>query len=268
MNGKQQAQIIENTRVGEGLLRMRLRVPEIAAAAVPGQFVNLYVPDGRMILPRPLGIADTEGEEITVYYLVVGAGTEIFSALPAGALVDVLGPNGNGYDLPAAGSRPLLVAGGGGVPPLLFAAKRIKELDAGAYVTAALGFRDEAFLVDELSRHADKVYVISETDPGLSDPPGLTGNVVQLFSVLEMYEKHVEILSRVTGALSCGPFPMMQALSAYCAVKQIPLQVSMEARMGCGYGACVGCSIQTVSGRKKACADGPVFPASEVIWND
>ncbi|MDR1728423.1 MAG: dihydroorotate dehydrogenase electron transfer subunit [Acidobacteriota bacterium] len=275
MKARHEARIVENvpegagTNASDGMVRMTLHAPEVAREARPGQFVNLYPRDGRLLLPRPLGIADADegAGTVTLYYVVVGEGTRALASLAGGDRVELLGPNGNGYDLAAAGRNVLLAGGGTGLPPLLYAAKRLREAGAPATITAAAGFRTTPLLTDRLAQSCDTVFTVTETDRAASvrtsgatsEPLALMGNVIDLLDAVGAPEG-------VTGCLACGPAPMLKALAAWCASRSIPLQVSLEARMGCGYGACVGCTIDTAHGRRKICADGPVFGAGEVTW--
>jgi dihydroorotate dehydrogenase electron transfer subunit len=254
------ARIIENTQTNEGLFRLRLDAPEIAKTAIPGQFVNIYPDESSLLLPRPLGIADADGDEITFYYIVIGAGTKSISKKNAGATLSILGPNGNGYNLNAITGDTILAAGGGGVPPLLFAAKRLREKRAGKIISVA-GFREAPFLLKELEKYSDAVCPISETLTLENGLPAETGNIIDLLNRME-----IGGLSGGLSCLACGPGLMLRALSSWCAVQGIPLQISMEERMGCGFGACVGCSIDTTKGKKKVCSDGPIFNSDEVIW--
>ncbi|MDR3072700.1 MAG: dihydroorotate dehydrogenase electron transfer subunit [Clostridiales Family XIII bacterium] len=271
MKKRERAQILENIKIGGGIQRIRLHAPEIADTAKPGQFVNLYLPQKQFLLPRPFGVADADGQAITLYYMVVGQGTELLSEKKSGHFLDILGPNGNGYDLSAMGEHILLASGGTGIPSLLFAARRLRELiqksDSSAKkITAVTGFRDTAFLVEEISKYCDQTFVISETDGTQSKPLGMTGNILNLFFALEAGSVKASGLDKITGCLSCGPMPMLRAMDQWCGDKGIALQVCLEARMGCGMGACVGCTCETTVGKKKICVDGPVFDAKEVCW--
>jgi dihydroorotate dehydrogenase electron transfer subunit len=260
-------------------------VADILAKAVPGQFVNVYLNRASLLLPRPFGISDvTEGEsgpELVIVYAVVGAGTRELSSYAPGTEVRILGPQGNGYDLGAPRRRTLLVGGGLGIPPLLFAAHRIRDRGAapleGAHVTALLGYRDEPWYSAEMSACCDEVYGISESGAGSekSGAGGMSGTVMDLIERL-VSEGRIDLSD--TSVLSCGPVPMLKAVAEWAKTMGLPAQVSLEGRMGCGYGACVGCTIdihesESAAGssrlrrvRRKICTDGPVFPADAVVW--
>ena len=172
------------------------------------------------------------------------------SGYGAGTKVRVSTPLGNGFASDSAGPC-LLVGGGVGVPPLLFLAKKLAA-QGMTDVRAVLGFRSEPFLVDEFPCAAE-----AATDDGCA---GFKGNVVELLEQSEL----------PTGAriFACGPKPMLRALARFAGERELALQVSLEERMGCGYGACVGCVCKTAKGNRKVCEDGPVFDASEVIWDE
>jgi dihydroorotate dehydrogenase electron transfer subunit len=288
-----QATILANERIAPGIFRMRLNAPAIARAANPGQFVNLYTDSAAMLLPRPISISDVDGDGLTLIYAVVGKGTEEFSHRTAGERIRLLGPNGQGYLLPpdsgqedaAAVPRILLVGGGLGIPPLLFAARRLRSHtgegrargqaeprpivafrheDAASMdspppeITALLGFRESPWYVGEMEKFCDAVLTISE-NAGPS-----RGVVTDLLHRLS---------SDMSGAvvLSCGPRPMLKAVSEWCRARDIPVQVSMEERMGCGVGVCVGCTCRIAGEQgqvqnRKVCSDGPVFDGRAVIW--
>jgi len=268
------ANIISNDEIAADIFRMLIDAPQIARGATPGQFVNLYTGHDALLLPRPLGIADVEGDKITLVYSVVGKGTRLFSELHPGEAVRILGPNGNGFVLPDQSERPakvLLVGGGLGIPPLLFAARRLREIEQLStirqfVITGLLGFRDEPFFFTELEALCDGLYTISET---LGES---RGTVIDLLGV-HASSISADLSSEDTNPviLTCGPKPMLRAVCGWAAPRNMTIQVSMEERMGCGTGACVGCTcrIKGDAGQSlsvKVCTDGPVFDGSNVIW--
>jgi dihydroorotate dehydrogenase electron transfer subunit len=249
MKTKESAKIITNTELSKGIYRLVLSdasggdgVRNIASVAVPGQFVNVYLNDRTMLLPRPFGISDVEADDngsacITLVYAVVGAGTAKLAAYEPGTEIEILGPQGNGYDLESNGRHIILIGGGLGIPPLLFVARRIRETipsSDGGKITALLGYRDAPYYADEIGKYCDDVFCISENAP-------TSGTVLDLIA-------HLTADGRLdpTGAsvLSCGPTPMLKAVAEWSAAQNIPAQVSLEERMGCGYGACVGCTVE------------------------
>ena len=246
------AAIKENILIAPDIYRMELTLAgEINA--VPGQFVNVYLDDGAHLLPRPISICRAEGNCLTLVYRSVGAGTNIMAGLTGGDTLRVSDPLGNGFTLPESGAV-LLVGGGVGVPPMLGTAVAAKA--KGLNVIAAHGYRSELFLKEEFEQVCQ---LLIATDDGSA---GFHGTVVDLL-------RHTELPADTT-VLSCGPKPMLKALVEFCEERGLPVQVSLEERMGCGFGACVGCVCKlNQSGnivQKRVCKDGPVFDGSEVIF--
>ncbi|MDR0851294.1 MAG: dihydroorotate dehydrogenase electron transfer subunit [Clostridiales Family XIII bacterium] len=264
VSGNQSVRIIENKEIASGIYSLKLNAPEIAAASSSGQFINLYLENGLNLLPRPISIADADAGKgiVTLVFAVVGSGTEIIAGFKEGKIVRVLGPLGKGYDLEFAAGRSVLLVGGGlGIPPLAYAARGLNALP-DTKVTAILGYRDDAFYSNEFKDFTDAVYAISETDGAVDIKFGQTGNVIDL---LDHIDKNNAMI------FSCGPAPMLKAVYDWADARGIPTQLSLEARMGCGYGVCVGCTvrIREKSGaiiRRKVCAAGPVFKGDELVW--
>lgn len=245
-------EILSNEALTADVYRMVLG-GDTSGITKAGQFVEIALPG--KFLRRPISVNDWEPGKLTIIYKVVGHGTEQMSALPAGTRLDVLTGLGNGYDTTLCGDNPVLVGGGVGVPPLLQTAYAAKE--KGLHVTVAVGYRDALFLEQEFRAAADAFHFA--TDDGSA---GFHGNAVQLIETLA--------LSEGTVVLACGPKPMLRALQRFCMERTLPLQVSLEERMGCGYGACVGCVCKLRQNgailQKRVCKDGPVFDGSEVIF--
>ena len=234
--------IVSNERIAEKVYRMVLRGK--TEGIRPGQFVEIAVPG--CYLRRPISVCDIEGEALTLIYKVVGKGTAIMAQMAQGEELDVLTCLGNGYDLTKAGDEVLLVGGGVGVPPLVYAAKEL--LQKGKQVRVVMGFnsRSEVFAEQELKAMGCRVDVCT-----MDGSYGTKGVVTDLLDVHEPFY------------YACGPLPMLKALVKKIGTKG---QVSMEERMGCGVGICVGCSIETKNGIKRVCKEGPVFDAEELIW--
>ncbi len=207
-----------------------------------GQFVNIKT-EG-LFLRRPISVCDVEGDLLTIVYKVVGKGTQKLSEMREGKL-NVLTGLGNGYDLEKAGDSPVLIGGGVGVPPLYLAAKRL-----GGKCKVLLGFNEsaDAFYVDKFEALGAQVKVAT-VDGSL----GTKGYVTDLIDFEPSY------------FYACGPYPMLNAVSKRLNFKG---EVSMEERMGCGFGACMGCTIETKSGFRRVCKEGPVFCAEEIIWKN
>ena len=236
-------QIIENTRLTASVYRMRL-VGDTSHITRPGQFVNVKL-DG-FYLRRPISVCDCQGDTLTLVYKVVGKGTEAMSKMTEGTL-DILTGLGNGYDLSLAGDKPLLLGGGVGVPPLYLLAKEL--IGEGKDVTVILGFntKDEIFYEEEFKEIGAKVLVA--TADGSYGVKGFVTDAMKDLSYTHFY--------------TCGPEPMLRAVSKATVTSG---QLSFEERMGCGFGACMGCSCKTLTGNKRICKEGPVMKKEEIIW--
>ena len=212
----------------------------------PGQFINILLP-GRF-LRRPVSVYDWEPGSVTVIYKTVGRGTEQLSSMKAGETLDVLTGLGNGYDLTRAGERPLLLGGGVGVPPLCLLARRLTE--QGKTVTAVLGFNTRKEVFAEEAFRALGCRVTVTTADGSYGTKGFVTDVLP---------------AEYSYFYACGPEPMLKAVYK---VTKTSGQFSLEERMGCGFGACMGCSLRTASGPRRVCREGPVFTKEEILWAD
>ena len=209
-----------------------------------GQFVNIQL-DG-MFLRRPISVCDYDENTLTIIYKVVGKGTEAMSAMKAGTRLDLLTGLGNGYDLTLAGDRPVLLGGGVGVPPMYNLAKKLRQ--AGKTVSVILGFNTAAVICYEEAFRALGCQVTVTTVDGSYGVKGFVTDALP-----ENY----------TYFYTCGPEPMLKAV--YRATNTSG-QMSFEERMGCGFGACMGCSCKTITGYKRICKDGPVMKKEEILW--
>ncbi len=236
--------VTENIPLTKTVYRMQLR-GDTSHITSPGQFVNLRL-DG-FYLRRPISVCDVADDLLTIIYKVVGHGTEYMSRLTVGAELSVLTGLGNGYDRTAAGDHPLLVGGGVGVPPLYCLARLLRE--SGKAVTVILGFntKDEVFYEDEF--RALGCEVIVTTADGSHGTKGFVTDAMGDFPYTYTY--------------ACGPEPMLKALYNTSVTDG---EYSFEERMGCGFGACMGCSCKTKYGNKRICRDGPVLKKGEIIW--
>lgn len=236
--------IKENKKLAEGILRLTLagEPGEIR----PGQFIDIRLP-GRF-LRRPISVYDAGKDFVTVIYKVLGHGTAQMEELPEGTALDVLTGLGNGYDLGRAGEKPLLIGGGIGVPPMYMTAKRL--LEAGVTPTVLLGFNSskDAFCIEEFRSLGCRVHVAT-ADGSIGTKGFVTDLITEGYSYF----------------YCCGRTSMLK--SVYRAVKGNG-EFSLEERMGCGFGACMGCSIKTSGGSRRVCRDGPVFSKEEIIWED
>lgn len=253
---KLDAMILENSEISPGIYKMIIESEGIGIIAKPGQFVNLYCKQNSRILPRPISICeiDSVNDTITLVYGVVGKGTEEFSYMKKGDRIEVLGPLGHGFNMDNEVTSHVIIGGGIGIPPLLELTKQLKG-EKKVY----LGFRSDTFLIKEFEKCGASVYIA--TDDGSS---GLKGTVLDLLSNTNPNGQMI---------YSCGPKPMLKAVSEWAKIKQIKAQLSLEERMGCGIGTCVGCVCKIQAKGmdtweyKKICKDGPVFFSEEVVWD-
>ena len=236
-------EITQNVRLCEGIYKMCLR-GDTSAITTPGQFINIKL-DG-LYLRRPISVYDCEGDIVTIIYKVVGKGTEQMSKMENGTL-DVLTGLGNGYKTEFSGKKPLLLGGGVGVPPLYMLAKQL--INEGKDVTVILGFnkQNEIFCEDEFKALGARVYVT--TVDGSYGSKGFVTDIMKDIDYTHFY--------------TCGPEPMLKAV--FCA-SSTSGQLSFEERMGCGFGACMGCSCKTVTGYKRICKEGPILFKEEILW--
>ena len=238
-------EILSNKPVARGVYRLTLS-GDTGAIGAPGQFVNLRL-DG-YYLRRPISVCDWDEETLTLIYKVLGRGTAALTAYPAGKVLDVLTGLGNGYDVSKSGEKPLLAGGGVGVPPLYGLAKRLIRL--GKKPVAALGFNTaaEAFLKEEFEALGVPV-VLCTADGSAGERGFVTDGMARAGEYSYLY--------------TCGPEAMLKAVYAACKTEG---QFSFEERMGCGFGACMGCSCETKYGYKRICRDGPVLEKEEIVW--
>lgn len=236
-------EITENIHLTDSVMKMTLS-GDTSAITAPGQFINIKL-DG-LFLRRPISVYDTDENTVTIIYKIVGHGTEQMSKMGKGEKLDVLTGLGNGYDLSKSGSSPLLLGGGVGVPPLYLLAKKL--IAQGKNITVVLGFntKSEVFCEDEFKKLGAKVTVTTA-----DGSYGVKGFVTD--AMPESY----------THFYCCGPEPMLKAVYKNTVTSG---QLSFEERMGCGFGACMGCSCKTITGYKRICKDGPVMLKEEILW--
>ena len=236
--------IKENTPLTATVYRMVL-TGDTADITASGQFVNILL-DG-LYLRRPISVCDCQGDTLTLVYKVVGKGTRQMSEMTVGQTLDVLTGLGNGYDLSAAGDNPLLLGGGVGVPPMYMLARLLRE--QGKAVSVILGFntKDEVFYEEEFKALGCAVTVTTA-----DGSYGVKGFVTD---ALPATYSHF---------YTCGPEPMLKAVYKATSTSG---QFSFEERMGCGFGACMGCSCKVITGYKRICKDGPVLTKEEILWD-
>ena len=236
--------IIEHTALTRDVYRMVL-AGDTSAITASGQFVNILL-DG-FFLRRPISVCDWDEKTLTIVYKVVGHGTEAMSKMAVGTKLDILTGLGNGYDLTVAGDKPVLLGGGVGVPPMYGCAKKLCEL--GIKPTVILGFNtaDEVFYEDEFKALGCETIVTT-----VDGSKGVKGFAVAPLEGMDY-----------TYFYTCGPEPMLKAVYKATTTSG---QMSFEERMGCGFGACMGCSCQTLTGYKRICKEGPVMKKEEIKW--
>ena len=236
-------EILTNTPLTSSVYKMVLR-GDTSAITAPGQFVNIRL-EGKF-LRRPISVCDYDAETLTLVYKVVGSGTEQMAAMKAGETLDILIGLGNGYDLSPAGEAPVLIGGGVGVPPLYHLAKKL--LSQGKAVNVILGFntREEIFFEEEFKALGCTVTVTT-----VDGSYGVKGFVTNALPENSTY------------FYTCGPEPMLKAVYRFTSTSG---QMSFEERMGCGFGACMGCSCKTLTGYKRICKEGPVMRKEEILW--
>lgn len=237
-------EIVSNRPLTDSVWQMVL-AGDTQYLTAPGQFVNIAI-EG-CYLRRPISVCDYDERSITLIYKVVGRGTEIMSRMQAGEKLDVLTGLGNGFSLSAATEQPLLVGGGVGVPPLYNLARKLSA--AGKRVQVVLGFNraEEIFYAEEFESLGVDVH-IATADGSV----GVKGFVTDAMKALEFDYVY-----------TCGPLPMLKAIYNATACDG---EYSFEERMGCGFGACMGCSCQTTKGSKRICKEGPVLKRDEIIF--
>lgn len=236
--------LAENAPLTSAVYRMVLE-GDTSAITAPGQFVNVSIPG--LFLRRPISVCDWSENRLTLIYKTVGKGTDRLSAMVPGEKLDLLTGLGNGYDLTKSGGAPLLVGGGVGVPPLYGLAKAL--LSQGKSVDVVLGFNtaSEIFYVSEFETLGAQVHIA--TADGSVGTRGFVTDVMGSLPYSYFY--------------ACGPLPMFRAMER---VARTSGQYSFEERMGCGFGACVGCTMETALGPRRVCKDGPVFEREVILW--
>ena len=238
--------VTKNVNLTNDVMLMTL-AGDTSAITAPGQFINIKLEN--KYLRRPISVCDRTDTEVTIIYKVVGHGTKQMSEMAVSSELDVLTGLGNGYDISCSGNTPLLIGGGVGVPPLYMLAKKL--IEKGEKVSVVLGFntKSEIFYEQEFKDIGCDVTVC--TADGSYGTRGFVTTAMENIDYSYFY--------------TCGPEPMLKAI--YKASKSDG-ELSFEERMGCGFGACMGCSCKTITGYKRICKDGPVMKKEEILWED
>ena len=236
-------EIRSNTRLTDSVYKMVL-AGDTSSITNCGQFVNIHL-DG-MYLRRPISVCDYDDKTLTIIYKVVGKGTEAMAAMGEGVKLDILTGLGNGYDLTLAGDKPVLLGGGVGVPPMYNLAKRLRAQGKDVKVILGFNVKSEIFYEEEFKALGCDVTVTT-----VDGSYGVKGFVTDALPTDYTY------------FYTCGPEPMLKAVYR---ASRTSGQMSFEERMGCGFGACMGCSCKTLTGYKRICKDGPVMKKEEILW--
>ena len=250
--------IIENSAVGQNLYVMRIESPRIAQTVQPGQFIHLRVPGMEdHILRRPFSIYDVvvSSGYLDVLYQERGFGSRHMTHLVANQLVDNIGPVGRGWSLPQDITRVLIVGGGVGAAPLLMQTRAL--VSAGVVVDVVLGAQTKNTLVTLERFEATGAHIHVATDDGSSGVAGFC--TIPAAELLAAH--HYDLVA------CCGPEPLMRRIADAAHQAGVSCEVSLERRMACGVGACLSCVVETSKGRQRACVDGPIFNAREVVWS-
>jgi dihydroorotate dehydrogenase electron transfer subunit len=252
----ERVEVLANDRVATGVGLLALHAPRVAARVEPGQFVHLRIArDSSFLLRRPFSVHRAQGERIEILYQVLGEGTRALAARVPGEEMDAIGPLGRGWWLPDGAAHALLVAGGLGAAPLGMLVARLAERGVAASVALGAPTAERLMARDLFEGHARRV--VCATEDGSTGERGL----VTVPAARLLAEDRPDIV------YVCGPEAMSRAVARMALDAGVPCQVSLERLMACGIGACLSCVVATRSGQKRACCDGPVFDAEEVLWD-
>lgn len=250
--------VLDNRQIAEDIYRATIVTPEIAGAALPGQFINVYFPDSVKIFPRPFSIAGADDSNIELLYKVIGSQTELMSHWKAGDPVKILGPLGNSFEIPAPEAEIVLLAGGVGAAPLLFFRDRLSE--SGVKPKFFLGAQTQNQLPLRIDAKSELIIV---TDDGSCGRQGL---------VTAVFHEYIAAIDSPLAVYACGPDAMLQALQPMLENSNLIVFVSLEKTMACGLGLCQGCIVKNAGHRgggdySLVCRDGPVFNLRDIVFN-
>lgn len=235
------SKIVENKKIANNIFELRV---EFSGEIIPGQFFMIKTLDNSFLLPRPLSVNKVVDNQVGFLYRAGGTGTTKISTMRRGDELQLLGPLGNGFDLDKLQGKIAVVGGGIGIAPLLYLTERL-----GKKAEVYLGFKDCVYTVDEFEKYSDKVLIV--TEDGSSGEKGYVTDYIDYCS----YDCVV----------ACGPEVMLNKIIKSCKENNIKCYVSLERRMACGIGACLGCAVMTSSGNRRVCKDGPVFTGEELF---
>jgi dihydroorotate dehydrogenase electron transfer subunit len=255
------ARVIDNKQVAKEHFKLTFASDYISSHADPGQFVHIRCTEGtEPLLRRPFSIHRINKEHGTreIIYRLIGIGTHILSNLQLGAYIDVMGPLGTGFVIESSADVALFAGGGCGIAPLFQAAAQAKKMGIKA-VYAIIGASHRDLVLCEQDFKGLGVETVVTTDDGSHGRKGVASDIL-----LELLSSHLTSLT--SHLYSCGPRPMLKAVSEISQQFKVPCQLSLEEWMACGIGACKGCAVKTTKGYKMVCKDGPVFDSKEIIW--
>jgi dihydroorotate dehydrogenase electron transfer subunit len=247
--------VIENSRIYDNIYRMEFESNKIVNLSKPGQFIQIKVcTQTDPLLRRPISIAEinNKNKTLTIYYKVIGKGTELLAKVRKNEIINGIGPLGNGFDIKKKNLNVGIVGGGIGIAPLVELAKTMSRTNR---VYSFLGFNSDTYLIDMFKKVSEELYISTVT--GIQGHKGFITDIVN------------EKIEELDIIYACGPKPMLKKITELANKNKIKCQISLEERMACGFGACLGCSIETPNGNmKKVCVDGPVFWCNEVKLDD
>ncbi|MBK5211216.1 MAG: dihydroorotate dehydrogenase electron transfer subunit [Coriobacteriia bacterium] len=249
-------EVISNREICPGVHSIVLVAPRIAKTILPGQFIHLDIDKDALTLRRPLSVYKTDGEKIEILYQIVGVGTDMLSKMTTSDTMSAVGPLGRDWPVKAEAKRALLVAGGLGAAPLGMLTEKLRAQGTQIYFAQGSTTEDRLIARDAFAVEVDEHAIA--TDDGSCGVCGFVTAPVKTFID--------DILFDI--AYVCGPEPMQRGVVDLLKTKHIETYVSLERLMACGIGACLSCVVPTINGLKRACVDGPVFNAEEVLWNE
>ncbi|MDD2493674.1 MAG: dihydroorotate dehydrogenase electron transfer subunit [Tissierellia bacterium] len=238
------SKVLENRLISTNIYKMTIEIDNLNNDIKPGQFFMLKTLDNSFLLPRPISVNEVGVNTVTFVYRIQGTGTKSISYVKLKDYIQATGPLGNGFDINLINGRVAIIGGGIGIAPLLYLTKCLKTTS-----DVYLGYKDEVYLVDEFRRYANKTVVVTENG-GI----GFKGFVTDYVD----YNNYDIVIT-------CGPEIMMNKIASKCRDLNIKCLVSLERRMACGLGACLGCTVETIYGNKRACKDGPIFAGEEIL---
>lgn len=255
---QEKIRVTANNRISQKYFKLTFASAKIASFVQPGQFIEIKISDTLdPLLRRPLSVHQAKGKSFSVLCEIAGKGTQILSQKKAGECLDIIGPLGNGFSYRGRGSgnrAEIIVAGGIGVAPLVFLAEKLKQSPA----MVLIGARTKKNIL------CQKEFKKTGSDVRIATDDGSAGFKGKVTGLLKQFLRAADC--RLWAIYACGPKPMLRELAYVCKDYKIPAEISLEAHLSCGFGACLGCAVNTRQGYKRVCKEGPVFEAEEILW--